>query len=203
VRIPSENVFQPFPSHDRGIEYRESCPIVLETLATSGAPDGDEILRRLEVWTSGDGETNEPNISPIARIRERQYRRCRCTSVPSSVCRGKEISENLVSMSGSGVQFATRVLVVTVVRQDACFGVDSIRPVRIVHRRSEHDKLKRTHGPAISKTALIAQAEQPWKRVISGVASSSTLVDCINNQIGAGEIREGKCLHDRLCRLSS
>jgi hypothetical protein len=71
------------------------------------------------------------------------------------------------------VQIASWLLVITIVGEDACFRIDGIRPVRIVHARCQNEHLELPFDlPSVTKSALTIDTHQSWQRVVASVCLS-------------------------------
>jgi hypothetical protein len=82
------------------------------------------------------------------------------------------------------MQCATRPLIVTVVGEYACFLVERIRPIGIVQSGDQNDQLQRSEVAPIPKTAHVAQAQESRQGIIACIPVSTTLVDCVDVEIG-------------------
>jgi len=91
------------------------------------------------------------------------------------------------------VKAAAWSLVVAVVREEACLKDDAVGPVRALATAvegCEPETSRSIRAAERSEAALIAASKETVDRVVAGVASSATLVSCIDSQIGLREVFE-------------
>src|SRR5437016_1007085 len=81
----------------------------------------------------------------------------------------------------------SRLLIVSEVGQHTRFPIKFVGPINVGKTGCESEHLELFGGSSSAKTALICKLEQSRKRIVSCIATLTTLVDCVHRKITRSE----------------